>query len=150
MELRNFIAHKFKKNADDAEDIVQDAFHNILRMNNLSEIENPRAYLYQTAQHLAINRVRQQQKRDALLEANGGTEICELSPERIYTGQKNLTELHKKLAKLPEKYRHTFLLNREQDKSYKEISRELNIAESTVEKHIIKALKHLRDSLEQE
>ncbi|ANI89647.1 hypothetical protein A9P82_10320 [Arachidicoccus ginsenosidimutans] len=49
---------------------------------------------------------------------------------------------------LPEKCKEVFLLSREKDYSYKDISRELKISVSTVEKHIIKALKIIKCKLQ--
>jgi RNA polymerase sigma-70 factor (ECF subfamily) len=49
---------------------------------------------------------------------------------------------------LPEKCREVFMLSRSEDLSYKDISGHLGISVSTVEKHISKALKVLRTSLE--
>jgi len=152
-DLRRLIARKFKKNQHDAEDIVQDAFHNILRADNLETLENPKAYLYQTASNLALNRIRKQrlhQQYLAGMQMDANSEIDEVSPERRVLAGRDLQRLEQALEQLPHKYRHTFLLSRVQDKSYREISEQLNISESTVEKHIIKVLKYLRDQLSED
>ena len=103
--------------------------------------------------HLALNRIRKHQRHHQYLNDLGATEaeeLDELSPERSVLARHDLQRLEQALVKLPEKYRQTFLLSRMHDKSYREISEQLNIAESTVEKHIIKALKYLRDQLDEE
>lgn len=149
-DLRRLIAHKFKKTQADAEDIVQDAFHNILRADNIETLENPKAYLYQTASNLALNRIRQQRQHQKYLAGfhiDEESEIDEVSPERRVLARRDLQQLEQTLEQLPAKYRQTFLLSRMQDKSYREISEQLGISESTVEKHIIKVLKYLRDAL---
>lgn len=146
-ELRNYIAFKFKSNYQDADDITQDAFQNILSAKNIENLENPKAYLYQTANNLALNRIRKQKRHNEYIKHLDESRVDELTPERNTSAYKDLIRLEKALAQLPVKYRRTFLLSRVQEKSYKEISDELNIAESTVEKHIIKTLKHLRDQL---
>jgi RNA polymerase sigma-70 factor (ECF subfamily) len=48
---------------------------------------------------------------------------------------------------LPEKCREVFQLSRFEEKSYKEISEELNISVKTVENHIAKALRIMRSEL---
>jgi RNA polymerase sigma factor (sigma-70 family) len=149
-DIRAQIAAKFRRAPQDAEDIVQDAFHNILRANNIEQLENPKAYLYKTASNLALNRLRKhRQSRQATLndEVQHTEAHHNISPERHFLAQHELTRLQAALNQMPEKYRRTFLLSRMQNKTYKEISEQLNIAESTVEKHIIKVLKCLREHL---
>jgi len=149
-ELLRQLSNKFRKNLADAEDIVQDAFHNVLKAENIEEIDNPRAYLFQTANNLALNRIRKQKRHKQYIEEQNETELNELGPERSASAQKDLQRLESALRHFPEKYRRTFILSRMHSKTYKEISLELGIAESTVEKHIIKTLKYLRDQLELE
>lgn len=148
-DIRASIAARFSRVPQEAEDIVQDAFHNVLRANNVEQLENPKAYLYKTAHNLALNRLRnQRQNPSSCLDGTAPSEaVDELSPQRKVFAQDELEQLAKALNQLPEKYRHTFLLSRMQGMTYKEISEQLNIAESTVEKHIIKVLKCLREHL---
>ena len=49
---------------------------------------------------------------------------------------------------LPPKRKEVFLLSRKSHLSYKEISTQLNISEKTVEHHISKALKYLRENIQ--
>lgn len=153
-DLRRSIAARFGKIRHEAEDIVQDAFHNLLRAQNVEELENPRAYLYQTAANLALNRIRKHRHHNQYLEQQGVVteeeELDDLGPERQVIARRDLASLEQALVKLPEKYRRTFLLSRVEEKTYKEISHQLGIPESTVEKHIIKVLKYLREHLSSE
>ena len=55
--------------------------------------------------------------------------------------------IEKEINKLPEKCRLVFTLSRNDNFSFKEIAKELNISISTVEKHIGKALKILKTNL---
>jgi RNA polymerase sigma-70 factor (ECF subfamily) len=48
---------------------------------------------------------------------------------------------------LPDKCREVFLLSRINQLSHRSISEKLNISVSTVEKHIVKALKIMRDQV---
>ncbi|HMW48289.1 MAG TPA: sigma-70 family RNA polymerase sigma factor [Cellvibrionaceae bacterium] len=152
-DIRAQIAAKFRRPPQETEDIVQDAFHNILRANNLEALENPKAYLYKTASNLALNRLRQHRLNAQAIdtqEAPMHAEQDEISPERQVLAQQDLARLYTALNSIPEKYRRTFLLSRMHNKTYKEISEQLNIAESTVEKHIIKVLKCLREHLQED
>ena len=147
-ELQRYIAHKFS-DADGADDIVQDAFHNLLRTDDLEAIENPRAYLYRSASNLALNRIRNQGYRNQHLQSLDDDEPMSVTLERQASAVADLQRVNQTLEQVPEKYRRTFLLSRVEGKTYQEISDELGIAVSTVEKHIIRVLQYLRDVLEE-
>jgi len=149
-ELVRLLISKFRKQPQDAEEIVQDVFHNVLKIDDIEAIENPRAYLFQTAHNLALNRIRKQKHHQHYLESVTADEENELSPERIVMANRSLEGVKASLQKLPEKYRRTFLMSRIDNKTYKEISSILGIPESTVEKHMIKVLKFLREQIGKE
>ncbi len=124
-DLRRLIAARFSKVRHEAEDIVQDAFHNMLRVENIHELENPKAYLYQAAANLALNRIRKQSNHHQYIAGLGDLEvqeIDELTPDRTLFAHRDLKKLDAALARLSPKYQRTFLLSRVQDKTYKEIS----------------------------
>lgn len=146
-ELTRYITRKFG-DADNAEDIVQDAFHNFLRMDAPESIENPRAYLYQAAHNLALNRIRKQRHHEGYIASQALDDSDNLSPERHISGQKDLEALQEKLKELPENCRKAFIMSRIYAKSYLEISQELGVSVSSVEKYLIKALRFIRENIE--
>lgn len=147
-DLRNFVAGKFG-DIHEADDIVQDAFRNMLRMETPENIEDPRAYLYKTARNLALNRIRKQKHHENYIAVQDNTEQA-LSPERSVSASKDLEVLQKAVVKLPPKIQKAFLLSRVQSKTYAEISQELNVSVSTIEKYIITALEYLRERLDRD
>ena len=99
-DLRRLIAHKFKKSHHEAEDIVQDAFYNILRAENIESLENPKAYLYQAASNLALNRIRKNRHHSAYVAKLNLDEIDELderTPERSVLAYKDLKKLQQSI-----------------------------------------------------
>lgn len=152
-DILRFLTARFL-DAHDAEDIAQDAFHNILDKEGLETMENPRAYLYKSAKNLALNRIRQknrQKNHAASIEYHNDNQEDETdSVERRIIAQKDLEKIEKFLVKLPEKHQKTFILSRVHAKTYAEISQELDLSVSTVEKHIIKVLGFLRNKLDRE
>lgn len=148
-DLQRFIARKFG-DASQAEDIVQDAFHNLLRVDDLESLENPKAYLYQAASNLALNRIRSQRYQTDYLQSLKEGEGLSVCLERQVSAERDLVEISRTLALLPEKYRRTFEMSRVEGKTYSEIAEAQGIAVSTVEKHIIRALKFLRENLPEE
>ncbi len=145
-ELKRFITRKFG-DADSAEDIVQDAFHNLLRVENIDELDNPKAYLYRAASNLALNRLRHASHQADYINQQSGDEPATVSLDREVSAQVDLERIQRALKALPDKYRITFEMSRVQGKSYAEIALARGIAVSTVEKHIIKVLKFLRHEL---
>ncbi|MFL0809027.1 MAG: sigma-70 family RNA polymerase sigma factor [Agarilytica sp.] len=144
-DLKRYISLKFGSK-NDAEDIVQDAFQNILGNGSLEHIQNPKAYLYQAAQNLALNRIRKEKRHLAFQEKCFHAEQAH-SPDREVTAGKALEKIQISIASLPEKPRKAFELSRVHHKTYREISEELGVSESSVEKYIIQTLRILRDNI---
>ncbi|WP_428354946.1 RNA polymerase sigma factor [Methyloprofundus sp.] len=62
---------------------------------------------------------------------------------QVYT-QEQLVFLKQAIAELPPKCRQVFILHKFRSYPYSIIMQELNIAESTVLKHMVKAMQHCR------
>lgn len=146
-DLKRYVAHKFG-DPHDAEDIVQDAFHNLLRTTETEKLENPRAYLYQTAHNLALNRLRKQGHHDSYA-AMDHTEEDERSPARAVEAQSDLEMVEKHLSTLPEKCQKAFILHRVKGSSYQEIAEELEVSLSSVEKYLMRAMRFLRENFDE-
>lgn len=66
---------------------------------------------------------------------------------QLFEAEELQAEINKAVDGLPEKCRLVFRLSRDEGLSSRQIGRELGIAEKTVEAHLTKALKTLRDAL---
>lgn len=132
----------------EAKDIVQDTFVSLYQKADAIDIKySLRAYLSQTLKYKAINRRRDQGIHncchyDIYYRSKSETVFS----DRLESKELSL-KLHSAIAGLPNKCKQVFLLSREEGYSHKFISKELNISTSTVEKHIGKALKILRQKL---
>ena len=146
-DLKRFVSLKFG-DTDNADDIVQDAFHNFLRTESPEMLENPRAYLYQTAHNLALNRIRKQRHHENYLSTDQYDEEENRSPERFMSAQKDLESVQDALHQLPQKCHQAFLLSRIDGKSYQEIAEELDVSVSSVEKYLMRALNFLRENFD--
>ncbi len=144
--LVRYLTNKFG-DPDEARDIAQDAWLRITRLREPSALENPRAFLFQVATNLGIDRLRRVQlaRRRGVEELE--TESFAPSVEEIVSQRQSLEVIERALNELPEKCRRAFTLHRFDGLSYSEIAVTLGISESMVEKHIIQALKALRASL---
>lgn len=133
--------------SDEAEDIVQDAFHNILKQNSPEDLENPRAYLYRATHNLALNKLRKR-GRHQRYEAEVWTEEAGPSLERSALASLNLERVNTALNQLPHDTRRAFYLSRIQGLTYPQIAKDMAVSVSRVEKHISAALAFLRKSIE--
>ena len=130
-------------NTDISEDIVQDSFFSLWERINSVEIENVKAYLYKTVRNRSLDYL----KENSIYETN-------LSPfdlEDILTDEeaeeRSLAEarMWTIIDTLSERCREVFLLNKRDGMKYKEIADRLHISVNTVDNHISKALRLIRE-----
>lgn len=140
------MGYNYAKDTQMAEEIVQQVFVTLWERREDVKIDTLSAYLA-TAIKFSLFKVIQRQKRQELLaQQHYKSEELVHDDQRIYANfleeyVKNLTE------KLPEKCRLVFRYSRELHMTNKEIAKELNLSEKTVETHITKAIKILRQGL---
>ncbi|MDT4332351.1 RNA polymerase sigma factor [Methylomonas sp. MS20] len=145
-ELLGFLAPRVRC-PETAADILQDAFFRLTQFESESQIANPRAFLYKVVGNLAIDHLRKHQREAERHAAEEElAEHADATPDlerQVYSRQK-LLHLQQAVSELPPKCREVFVLHKFHHYPYSQIMRELNIAESTVLKHINKALEHCR------
>lgn len=145
-DLTRHILSKIK-DAQVAEDILHDLFLSLWRnRHNMLEIESLPAYLYSSCRYLIIAYYREEMKRSNPMELEDLDLLDETVPleERLHY-RYIIDIVSNEIENLPDKCREVFKLSRTEYLSNKEIAQRLDISESTVEKHIIKAIKRLRD-----
>jgi len=132
---------------DIAEDILQDAFIRLVKAKPDSEIKNPRAFLYKIVSNLAIDYHRSHKRRqNRHADESELVELTDQSPSlehQLYT-QEQLAFLKQAISELPPKCRQVFIMHKFRFYPYSKIMQELNISESTVLKHMVKAMQHCR------
>lgn len=142
---------KRARDRQEADDLVQELFCRLATKSGSLRMENPDAYIFQMAANLLRDHARRQNTRDstgrALVEQSA-TSFEELSPERVLLARRRLAEVRKALAELPEKTRAIFILHRFEELKHAEVAQRLGISKSSVEKHMMDAMKHLLERLE--
>lgn len=156
LNLVRFLSRK-TRSKEDAEDIAQGAFLRIQKLENLNKLDNPRAYLYQTASNLAIDQLRRAKLHRGYLqgvtptaseiEEASGSYVDQATPERLLGAKEELQCIEEAIIGLPFKARQAFLLHRSKGLAYSDIAKEMGVSVSSVEKYILLALKQCHQSL---
>lgn len=141
----------------EAEDTLQEAFIHFERASKNGSINNPDAYLMQIALNLAVDRLRQNSSRQrreenwfkANMDDRSGSEYASPipAPDRILMARDELARLQGLLDGLSPKVRTAFILHKIEGLTHQETAEEMGISKSTVEKHIMKAMRYLMDNM---
>ncbi len=137
---------------DEADDVLQDLFLRLGRIEATAELRDPAAYLFRMALNLARDRRRERGRaraRDAhWIDANyqmAGAEpvLDQPSAEAAYGARQRVAAVEQALEELSPQCRRVFQLHKFEGLSHREVAARTGITRSTVEKHMNTALKHL-------
>ncbi len=145
------------RNADIAEEIVQEAFLQVAAVEKTQRIENPEGYLMRAAINLSTDWLRQEASRrrrekdwsDVAYAFDGGGEAASLAPSPAQTviARDEYRRLEAALSRLTPQVRTAFTLHKVEGLSHLETAAQMGLSRSTVEKHIMKAMRFLIDEM---
>ncbi|MEM9363067.1 MAG: RNA polymerase sigma-70 factor [Bacteroidota bacterium] len=143
--LRNYLYYQCG-DLQQAEDLVQDAF--IKLWNNCKKVlfEKAKGFLFAVAKNAFYNQVEHQKvvlKYAQQTQKKSNIETPEFQMEE----NEFMAQLQEAIAQLPEGQREVFLMNRLDNKTYKEIAELLGVSQKAVEKRMHKALVKLRKTV---
>jgi RNA polymerase sigma-70 factor (ECF subfamily) len=144
------IARRLCRNADDARDLVHDAYERALRnWDRYGEQGNARAWLVAIMHNLFIDQCRKQRRRPPSQQLDS-IELAqpEPAPPAKWT-RLDEAQVARALATLGSEFRKVYELHA-QGRSYDQIAAELNIAKATVGTRLLRARQKLRDHLQRE
>ncbi|MBC8619486.1 RNA polymerase sigma-70 factor [Parabacteroides faecis] len=150
-------AKTYVYDSDQAEDIVIESFmYYWENRTTLNEGNNIPSYILTVIKHKCLNYLQRLKTRDDIEKYLIQTEEWELqikiatleacNPERLFSEEVQHI-IDKTLADLPEQTRNIFIMSRYQDKNHREIAEEVGLSTKSIEYHITKTLKLLRDAL---
>ncbi|MFA5326496.1 MAG: RNA polymerase sigma-70 factor [Prolixibacteraceae bacterium] len=142
---------KILKNEAEADDIVQEVFVKIWESRDkLGDYRLLNSYIFTIAYNNSINLIRKRINNNKYLEQLKNSSIVQYSPASI--SEIEFNELNKQvenlIANLPDRQKQVYLLHREKGLTYPEIAEKLGISKNTVENHMVKALKYLRQNMD--
>lgn len=148
-ELSRFIVRKLGTDIA-TEDILQDAYVRLTHYQAIDNIDNPRAFVFRIVANLVIDYQRLSANR--MPHDNDETALQAIpdryaEPEQQYIAQQRLNMLKVALDELPLTCRQAFYLNRIEGYTQADIAVRLQISESMVAKHLLRAMIHCRDRL---
>ncbi|RFS21905.1 RNA polymerase sigma-70 factor [Chitinophaga silvatica] len=142
-----FFLLRIVETKESAEDIVQDTFLKVwLNRNDLQNVKNFNAYLYQIAKNAAINGLRRKALEAVILESNQFTLEATDNEEQILLKDLRI-QIQKAVEALPAQQRKVFTLRRNDHYKIEEIAEQLQISHLTVKRHLTEALKSIRHAL---
>jgi RNA polymerase sigma-70 factor, ECF subfamily len=147
-----FFAQMYVKDSEAAREIVQDAFMGLWEKRATIDItRNVRAYLTTGIRNKCLNYLRDNKKFHTNLLEIENLPSNDEPPGSFISDHLTEQELHNSIqnaiGELPEKCREVFLLSRNENLKYREISEKLGISVKTVEAQMSKALLYLRTRL---
>ena len=131
---------------DEVTDLRQEVYARVFESARTSRPQMPRAFLFATARNLMADRVRR--ARVVSIDAVGDIDalnvlVEEVTPEHHAIARQELKRLAWAFDRLPPKCREVMWLRRVQEMSQKEVAMHLQVQETTVEKHISRAVRLL-------
>lgn len=152
--VRRWLTGYFRRrirNEAEVEDLVQDVFARIAARDSLEPVQNLGGYVARTASSVLADRGRRRETRRADLHVAFDSDLHadeEIDPERVLSGREELHAATAALLSLPERTRTVFVLRRLEGYRHRDIAEHLGISVSAVEKHMVKAIRHLAGEME--
>ncbi len=128
---------------DERDDIIQEVYCRLLRLERFDHIEDARAYLFHSARSVVLQQVRRNRVVSIMTVQNldelGIADRCP-SPESQVSARNELSRVLNLIGGLPERCRQVFELRKVHGLSQAETARALRISENIVEKETAKGL----------
>jgi RNA polymerase sigma-70 factor, ECF subfamily len=144
-------AFTFVQDHDEAEEIVQSTFLMVWEKKEVLEIRTGvKPYLYAMVRNACLNMIKHEKvkQQHVAVEMSIGERSVE-SVTRTVMASELEARIYRAMEALPEQCRLVFKLSRFEELKYAEIAAQLNISIKTVENHMGKALKIMREQLKE-
>lgn len=143
-------AHTFLKDSDEAEEAVQQVFIQLWERRERMEINTSlQSYLFRAVRNTSLNKIKHGKVRQIYAEEVKSLH-AQAEPATTITFANELQkQIHSAIESLPEQCRLIFKLSRFEELKYAEIATQLGISVKTVENQMGKALKIMREKLQE-
>ncbi|WP_395396052.1 sigma-70 family RNA polymerase sigma factor (plasmid) [Novosphingobium sp. BL-8A] len=148
--LRQWLGARASSAGMEVDDVVQESYAILASLERVDHIRNPRTYLFEVAKSVVLQSLRR--AKIVTIDVQANTQVLEIpedapTPERVAADRQELSQVAAAIAALPDRCREVFTLRKIQGLSQREVAQKLDLAESTVEKHMVKALAILTNAI---
>jgi RNA polymerase sigma factor (sigma-70 family) len=148
-DLQRFFRRRVSS-SEIAADLTQETFLRLLRINAEATLQDPRAYLFRTANNLVIDHYKTSKDRHHAPIAEREWQALRdpaQSAESLVLTREELDVVRQAIDELPPRGREVFVLHKFEGLSYAEIAVRLGIAKNTVVVHMVRSLAHCKRRL---
>ncbi len=144
-------ANTFMDDIDEAEETVQGIFLILWEKREVIEIHTSvKSYLYQAVHNQSLNRIKHHKVRQLHADfIQHNAETSGDSGDEKVIGRELEMKINEAVNSLPDQCRRVFQLSRFENFTYAEISQQMNISKKTIENHMGKALRIMREKLKE-
>ena len=129
------------------ENVVQDVFVKLWEDRDVLQIESVKAYLYKSARNRMLNYIRDERRRNTILEQWVQYELEKHQGKDCFNIDEFSQRVQGAIETLPDKCREIFNMSKKENLTYKQIADHLCISVKTVETQMGIALRKIREQL---
>ena len=137
------------KSPEESENLMQDVFLKLWE--NRHKVEKGssiKSYVFTITYNSAITIIRKKARETEFIEYLKSLQVINEEPVNVELEYNELTnKLDEIIKALPQRQKEVYLLSRVEGLKYKEIAKRLNISVNTVENHLSRALKIIREKI---
>ena len=139
-------ANYILKSKTDSENIVHDVFLKLWEKRH--SIQKVQPYLFSIAYNSTISAIRKKVSEQKFIDHIKSLPVSWEEPVNVDLEYRDLSEKASLIIdSLPKRQKEVYLLSREEGLSYKEIAQKMSISVNTVENHLVKALRSIRQEM---
>ena len=140
-----YLAFNILEDEELSKDMVSDSFEYVWHNHRRESIRNWESYMYSTVRNRCIDYLRKQEVKKKYADFHA--RMLADSWDEYREEEDDVEQVYRIIDKMPPLTRQVLEECFLEKKKYKEVAEEKSISTSTVKKHIIKALKVLRDGM---
>lgn len=148
--LRQWLSARVASAGLEVDDVVQETYAILASIERVDHIRNPRNYMFEVAKSVVLQSLRR--AKIVTIDVQANPLVLDIpedapTPERVVADRQELSRVSVAIAALPDRCREVFTMRKIQGLGQRQVAEALGIAESTVEKHMVKALAILTNAI---